>query len=93
MSDTPRSKEIMECVDEAINCTQRERMHAYKDAARCAVEQLEREVALCDALREHCVWLVGTADGFERIGDSKRAALMRERVEILLTALPRKDKP
>ncbi len=44
MSLTPsRTKEIMDCVDEAINATKRERMHAFRDAVRCAVEQLEED--------------------------------------------------
>lgn len=37
----PTTKNIMDCVDGAINATKREEMYAYKEAAALAIKQLE----------------------------------------------------
>lgn len=44
-TETPRAKEIADCMRAAVDATDRERMWAYLDAARAAVEVLELELA------------------------------------------------
>ena len=49
MTDTPRTKAIVDCFRQSFNESDHERSHALREAAEIALEDLERELTTAQA--------------------------------------------